>query len=86
MRQLRASPAISHLFGPGQYHLAVAGGCVALGPAEMTRAFLKSRALLLQDFSCLHGPENQIELVEIYTDVASEMNQLLLNFEVLPSC
>jgi hypothetical protein len=40
---------------------------------------------LLQDLSCLHGPENQIELVEVYTDVASEPNQLLLNFEVLPS-
>ena len=42
-------------------------------------------ALLLQDFACLHGPENQVELVEIYTHVASETNQLLLNFEILPS-
>src|SRR3569832_817821 len=47
--------------------------------------YLQTEALLLQDFACLHGPENQIELVEIYTDVASEPNQLLLNFEVLPS-
>src|SRR5829696_4751726 len=52
--------------------------------------FLSDRQLcaynLLQDFSCLHGPENQIKLIEIYTDVASEPNQLLLNFEILPSC
>ena len=41
--------------------------------------------LLLQDLSCLHGPENQIELIEIYTDVPSETNKLLLNFEILPS-
>jgi len=40
---------------------------------------------LFQDLSCLHGPENQIELVEIYADVASETGQLLFNFEVLPS-
>src|SRR5215204_5242375 len=41
--------------------------------------------LLLQDFSCLHGPENQIELVEIDSDVASEPNQLPLNFQILLS-
>jgi len=41
--------------------------------------------LLLQHFSCLHRPENQIELIEIYTDVPSETNKLLLNFEILPS-
>ena len=41
--------------------------------------------LLFQDFSRLHGPENQIELVEVYPDVTGEPNQLLLNFEVLPS-
>ena len=29
--------------------------------------------------------ENQIEFVEIYTDVARETNQLLLDFEVLPA-
>src|ERR1044072_606273 len=41
--------------------------------------------LLLEDFSRLHGPENQIELVKIDADVASKPNQLLLNFEILPS-
>jgi hypothetical protein len=41
--------------------------------------------LLLQNFSCLHGPENQVKLVKINADVASKPNQLLLDFEILPS-
>jgi hypothetical protein len=41
--------------------------------------------LLLQNFSCLHGPENQVKLVKINADVASKTNQLLLDFEILPS-
>ncbi len=41
--------------------------------------------LLLQNFSRLHGPENKVKLVKINTDVASKPNQLLLDFEILPS-
>ena len=42
--------------------------------------------LSLQNLSRLHGPENQIELVEINSlNVTGETNQLLLNFEILLS-
>src|SRR6185436_3650810 len=40
---------------------------------------------LLQNFPRLHRPENQVELVEINSDVACEPDQLLLDFEILRS-
>ena len=55
------------------------------GGSTEERCAVASLRELFQDFSRLHRPENQIELIEIYTDVPSETNKLLLNFEILPS-
>ena len=47
---------------------------------------LRNYRLLFQHLSCFHGPEDQIELVEVYADIEGEPDQLLLHFEILPSC